>query len=89
MSLFQCRSCGCVENTACCNYWSNKSDGKPIVCSECDPEIGQWHGNFSKRSAAGMLVDDQGYLWSHTSAASLAPHFKIMGEVFALSAESK
>jgi hypothetical protein len=48
MSLFLCTTCGCVENTACCAYWSRKDMDKPI-CSECDPRIGQWHGRFPKR----------------------------------------
>ena len=30
MSLFQCEKCGCVENTACCDYRVNN-----LVCSAC------------------------------------------------------
>ena len=47
MSLFLCTQCGCIENTACCHYWSRR--GKPPICSECDPDIGEWHGRFPKR----------------------------------------
>lgn len=55
MSLFQCYECGCRENTATCNFWSN-GDGlqrgtpsKPwMLCSACDPGIGQWHGQFER-----------------------------------------
>jgi hypothetical protein len=48
MSLYKCETCGCVENTACAHYWMR--DGGPALCSECDPEIGKWHGLFSKRA---------------------------------------
>jgi hypothetical protein len=69
MSLFACRNCLCVENTACTNYWSEH--GKPHLCSECDKEIGTWHGKFTKRSASGMLVGSDGFLYlsspSHVS----------------------
>lgn len=27
-------------------------NGKPALCSACDPEIGQWHGQFPKTPAA-------------------------------------
>ena len=33
------------------------------LCSECDPEIGAWHGKFPKRSAVGMLVGRDGFLY--------------------------
>jgi hypothetical protein len=48
MSLFLCTECGCIENTACCNYWVRKDKAKPI-CSACDPDIGRWHGRFERR----------------------------------------
>lgn len=58
MSLFQCYECGCRENTATCNFWSNMDgqDGrwrgvvsKPwMLCSACDPKIGEWHGEFER-----------------------------------------
>ena len=44
MSTFICTKCGAVENTATSNYWVNKCDGKPIICSYC--ETGRWHGKF-------------------------------------------
>lgn len=79
MSAFPCRECGCVENTACCNYWSLRSDGKPLLCSACDPEIGQWHGQFERRSASGMQVDTEGHLWS---LGAIPPrHLTILGVV--------
>lgn len=79
MSLFSCRECGCVENTAFCNYWGRKMDGKPLLCSECDPDIKRWHGNFPKHPAAGMLVDQDGNLW--TSEQGLPSHYRILGSV--------
>ena len=48
MPLFKCSKCGCVENTACYNYWMRVHKKEPL-CSECDPEIGKWHGHFPKR----------------------------------------
>lgn len=44
------------------SFWYNRAYGKPLLCSEC--ESGQWHAEFPKRSADGMLVDDQGFLWA-------------------------
>ena len=62
MSLFQCQECGVIENTALSHYWSRRveasgldmdfatsklPDGhRIIICSECDPEINDWHGRF-------------------------------------------
>jgi hypothetical protein len=79
MSLFPCRKCACVENTACCNYWSRKIDEKPLLCSQCDPDIDKWHGQFEKRDAAGYLVDQDGHLWR--SADQLPPNGSILGYV--------
>lgn len=84
MSLFMCTKCGCVENTACCNYWSRKSAGLPLECSECDPATGKWHGVFPKRSAVGMLIDNSGHLWSkgQVDDGMVPEHYTIVGEVF-------
>ena len=58
MPLFKCEGCGCVENTALSNFWTrgiNWTTGEPVIpkppalCSECDPAIGTWHGEFPKR----------------------------------------
>lgn len=62
MPLFKCEKCGCVENTALCFYWPSKAHKKPTLCSECDPDIGKWHGRFEKRSAEGMRVNGRGFL---------------------------
>lgn len=69
MSLFQCYECGCRENTATCNFWSNMPEegqwrgveAKPwMLCSACDPEIGQWHDQFTRLYLPkGMFVTNQ------------------------------
>ena len=67
MSLYHCEVCGCIENTATSNYWQTCGKGKehlPKLCSECDPEIGKWHGRFPKESADGMLLGNDGFLYS-------------------------
>lgn len=88
MPLFMCAKCGCVENTALCNYWPNKSHGKPLLCSDCDPAIGEWHCAFKKRSAVGMLIDDQGHLWSKGNVSTMPKHYKIVGEVASAPSDS-
>ena len=63
MSLFQCESCGCCENTALSNYhtrgtkiWPGKYRDKKL-CSACGPpeysdggktKYGKWHGRFAR-----------------------------------------
>jgi hypothetical protein len=73
MSVFRCENCGCIENTATSNFVSRRyrysADMEnlpplPALCSECDPEIGQWHGRFPKRSAKGMVLTSDGFLVS-------------------------
>lgn len=84
MSLFECSNCHCIENTACCNYWSLVHlEKKPPLCSECDPAIGKWHGRFTKKSAEGMLIDNHGHLWSvkQIEAGYLPPQVNIVGKV--------
>jgi hypothetical protein len=83
MPLFMCETCRCIENTACCNYWFNKSHKKALQCSACDPTVGQWHGVFPQRPATGMLIDELGHLWSKSAvdAGQLPAHYKIVGEV--------
>lgn len=53
MPLFNCTSCGAVENTALSNYWTDlyredKSVPFNPLCSKCDPRIGKWHGRFER-----------------------------------------
>ncbi len=62
MSIFECSGCGCVENTALApGWWDNNK-----LCSECNPEIGKWHGVFEKKSAAGYFLGNDGFLYSKT-----------------------
>lgn len=79
MPLFACRQCLSVENTALANYWWTVSEGKPALCSACDPEIGAWHGEFPRVSAEGFLVDQNGHLWRADEA--LPAHYKIIGVI--------
>lgn len=79
MPIFRCEQCGCIENTACCGYWWRKSKGQPLLCPECDPETSKWHGIFEKRPADGMLVDQNGHLWS--SDENLPPGYRIVWKV--------
>lgn len=51
MPLFECTKCHVIDNTALSNFWHDViGDGKPALCSECDPAIGRWHGSFPRRS---------------------------------------
>lgn len=83
MPLFRCEKCGVVENTAVCNYWRRKRNHEPLLCTECDPEIGAWHQEFLKRKAEGMLIDQDGHLWSkeEIERGALPKHYQIVGEV--------
>lgn len=78
MPIFKCDKCGCVENTACSNYWTDKfaNPPKPTLCSECDPSLGKWHNKFPKESAEGLLLGKDGFLYS-----DLQHHTKIVGIV--------
>lgn len=66
MPLFICESCGCVENTALCNYWTNHCVYKlPALCSECDPYTAEWHGAFPKRKpteAEKAAIDEASFI---------------------------
>jgi hypothetical protein len=77
MSIFRCEKCGCVENTALSNYHGRRfaKDHRPL-CSECDPEIAEWHGEFPKESAEGMLIGADGYLYDVKPT-----HTKVVGKV--------
>jgi hypothetical protein len=51
MSEFQCEECGCIENTALCNYhWNHRKDVdvNKDLCSACDPDIKKWHDRFER-----------------------------------------
>lgn len=98
MPLYQCEACGCVENTALGFYWTRNEADWPAeyrnkkLCSECGPPqtasgggsgFGAWHGSFPKRSAVGMLVDNEGFLWvpREDIGQVLPKHLKIVGIV--------
>lgn len=56
MPLFICDKCKTIENTALCRYWSRDQDTKgKALCSECDPKIKKWHGEFEKIHANDYL----------------------------------
>jgi hypothetical protein len=76
MPLFKCEKCGDVENTALCGYWWKKCNDEPLLCSECDPEIGKWHGEFTKRGAGGLMLGEDGFLYS---AEQPPRHTKLIG----------
>jgi len=94
MSLYQCEKCGCVENTAT-GFFYGKDDARwpddvrgKALCSACAPsnepdgtatEFGVWHGQFPRRSAIGMLIDQRGFLWGKQS--TLPASVTIIGEV--------
>ena len=73
MSLFKCEKCGCVENTALSLYWfSNWRKGIGKLCSECDPQIGKWHGMFPKQDATegGYMLGNDGFIYHPEHIAS-------------------
>lgn len=63
-------------------------DKTPFLCSECDPDIGKWHGRFAKRSAEGMFIDQSGNLWSkdQVDGGAVPKHYTIMGQACAVTA---
>jgi len=63
MSFFRCSNCGCVEDTALCNYWVARIRDTPTVCSGCDCKIGKWHGQFPRESAENWITDERGFLF--------------------------
>ena len=84
MPLFRCTACDTVENTALSNFWhALEIEEKRALCSECDPLIGQWHGEFPKQSAVAWLVDQSGNLWSQKEFddGSMPHHFRVVGRV--------
>jgi len=64
MSYFPCSKCGCVEDAALCHYWSARLRQTPTLCSACDPNIAQWHGQFPQESARDWINDERGLLCS-------------------------
>ncbi len=61
MPLYACSKCGCVDNTALGGYWKRVYlDKLPPLCSECNPEIGKWHGDFPKDKIDKIETDCTG-----------------------------
>jgi hypothetical protein len=56
MSLFVCDKCGVVENTALSRYWLRDRFGDELLCSQCDPEIGKWHGLLPREQWDGKRI---------------------------------
>lgn len=52
MSLFACEECNVVENTALCGWVERPGGGRHMLCSQCNPDIGKWHGIFGREDAA-------------------------------------
>jgi len=77
MPLFNYSQCNCIENTATGAYWGRKMRDHPALCSECDTET--WHGQFAKKSAVGMLVTNDGFLWGR--AESVPRHMRVVGTI--------
>jgi hypothetical protein len=81
MPLFRCTTCGCVENTALCNYWILKAEQQPLLCSACDPEIGVWHAAFPQTSAVGYLIDQSQHLWHPRNILTMPKNSTVIGIV--------
>lgn len=60
MGLFVCDEYGVIENTALAGakgYWRRDEDGDngKARCSQCNPELGKWHGFFKREQWDGEL----------------------------------
>jgi len=42
----------------------------PALCSECEPSVGKWHGDFEKCSADGMILANDEFLYSKEEVQS-------------------
>jgi hypothetical protein len=58
MATFRCSSCGCDDDSALCNYWSDRVRDIAPVCSACDPKIGRWHGQFPRLFGPFLMTPD-------------------------------
>jgi hypothetical protein len=66
MPIFTCSKCGVVDNTAVSGYWSRvHMDGLDALCSQCNPEIGKWHGRFERKTPEefGVVSGPDGFLY--------------------------
>lgn len=80
MPLFMCATCGCYDNTALGGYWAQQMkhsekhgsrEGFKPQCSEHNPDIGAWHGEFPKQRAEGWKIDGRGFIWRPAEVASV------------------
>lgn len=62
MPLYECSKCHAVENTALTNFWFHHFHDGPQLCSECDPEYGEWHGKFPKQTVEQARQSDPNFL---------------------------
>lgn len=77
MPIFRCSKCGMVDNTAISGYWcwvnhwpegatdASQMEKRPPLCSQCNPEIGQWHGRFPRFTpeSEGYVEAPDGFLY--------------------------
>ena len=53
MPIFICSKCGVMENTALSQYWTrgwlHGNLQPPPLCSQCDPDLKKWHGEFARK----------------------------------------
>lgn len=52
MPIFECSSCHVADNTAVTNFAWRHHNNEPALCSQCDPDIGKWHGWFERKQAS-------------------------------------
>lgn len=78
MPLYRCTKCNIVENTALGGYWQQQMMAQRAgtkhepLCSQCDPNIGQWHDKFPREAVtAEWLQDGRGHLWRPDQAATV------------------
>jgi hypothetical protein len=77
-----------VDNTALGGYWQQqarvikenragewRSKFKPL-CSEHDPHIMKWHGEFPKRLAIGYVQSNDGYLYTLEESQGRFAHLR-------------
>lgn len=57
MPIFECEQCHCVDNTALTSFWWDVfQENKAALCSQCDPNRGQWHYEFPRMSAEEYIA---------------------------------
>ena len=71
MPLYECTVCHSIDNTALTNFWDARLHDQPLLCSACDPEIGQWHGKFPRETADEHLAKHPGSRIQYQSADSI------------------